>query len=82
MFKAFSTSPTGESTSPDPWEDRTAELTFGAGAESRPERELNLEEAQAKLSRIAAAEAISSRDEEEQDMAPPDKMEVDNDCFY
>ena len=59
-----------------------AELTFGAGAESRPERELNLEEAQAKLSRIAAAEAISSRDEEEQDMAPPDKMEVDNDFFY
>ena len=56
-----------------------AELTFGAGAESRPERELNLEEAQAKLSRIAAAEAISSSDEKEQDMAPPDKIEVDND---
>ena len=43
---------------------------------------MNLEEAQAKLSRIAAAEASSSSDEEEQDMAPLDKMEVDNDCFY
>ena len=79
--QAFSTSPTGESTSPDPWADRTAELTFGAGAESKPEnRELNIEEAQAKLSRIAAAEASSSdEEEEEQDMAPPDRMEVDND---
>ena len=79
MLQAFSTSPTGESTSPDPWADRTAELTFGAGAELKPDRELNLEEAQAKLSRIAAAEASSSSDEEEQDMAPPDRMEVDND---
>merc|ERR1711971_796874 len=80
-IQAFSTSPTGESTSPDPWADRTAELTFGAGAESKPEnRELNIEEAQAKLSRIAAAEASSSDEEEEQgDMAPPDRMEVDND---
>jgi len=78
-IQAFSTSPTGESTSPDPWADRTAELTFGAGAESKPDRELNLEEAQAKLSRIAAAETSSSSDEEEQDMAPPDRMEVDND---
>ena len=43
---------------------------------------MNLEEAQAKLSWIAAAEAISSSDEKEQDMAPPDKMEVDNDFFY
>ena len=43
---------------------------------------MDLEEAQAKLSWIAAAEAISSSDEKEQDMAPPDKMEVDNDCFY
>ena len=42
-------------------------------------RELNIEEAQAKLSRIAAAEASSSDEEEEQDMAPPDRMEVDND---
>ena len=80
VFQAFSSSPTGESTSPDPWADRTAELTFGAGAESKPDRELNLEEAQAKLSRIAAAEASSSDEEEEQeDMAPPDRMEVDND---
>ena len=77
MLQAFSTSPPGESTSPDPWADRTAELTFGAGAELKPDRELNLEEAQAKLSRIAAAEASSS--DEEQDMAPPDRMEVDND---
>ena len=77
--QAFSTSPTGESTSPDPWADRTAELTFGGGAESKPDRELNIEEAQAKLSRIAAAEASSSDEEEEQDMAPPDRMEVDND---
>ena len=42
-----------------------------------------MEEAQAKLSEIAAAEASSS--DEEQDMAPPDRMEVDNDqdreCF-
>ena len=46
----------------------------------KPDRELNLEEAQAKLSRIAAAEASSSDEEEEQeDMAPPDRMEVDND---
>ena len=82
MFKAFSTSPTGESTSHDPWENRTAELTFGAGAESRPDRELNLEEAQTKLGRIAAAEASSSSDEEEQVMAPPNKMEVYNDYFY
>lgn len=36
-----------------------------------------MEEAQAKLSEIAAAEASSS--DEEQDMAPPDRMEVDND---
>jgi len=78
-IQAFSTSPTGESTSPDPWADRTAELTFGGGAESKPDRELNIEEAQAKLSRIAAAEASSSDEEEEQDMAPPDRMEVDND---
>jgi len=79
-IQAFSSSPTGESTSPDPWADRTAELTFGAGAELKPDRELNLEEAQAKLSRIAAAEASSSDEEEEQeDMAPPDRMEVDND---
>merc|ERR550519_1602063 len=78
-IQAFSTSPTGESTSPDPWADRTAELTFGAGAESKAgDRVLNIEEAQAKLSRIAAAEASSSSDEEEQDMAPPDRMEVDN----
>ena len=40
---------------------------------------MDLEEAQAKLSWIAAAEAISSSDEKEQDMAPPDKIEVDND---
>ena len=73
--QAFSSSPPGESTSPDPWADRTAELTFGT--EAKPERELNIEEAQAKLSRIAAAEASSS--DEEQDMAPPDRMEVDND---
>lgn len=78
-IQAFSTSPTGENTSPDPWADRTAELTFGAGAESKADRELNIEEAQAKLSKIAAAEASSSSDEEEQDMAPPDRMEVDND---
>ena len=43
---------------------------------------MDFEEAQAKLSWIAAAEAISSSDEKEQDMAPPDKMEVDNDFFY
>ena len=43
---------------------------------------MDLEEPQAKLSWIAAAEAISSSDEKEQDMAPPDKMEVDNDFFY
>ena len=78
LLQAFSTSPTGESTSPDPWADRTAELTFGAGAESKADQVLNIEEAQAKLSRIAAAEASSSSDEEEQDMAPPDRMEVDN----
>ena len=43
---------------------------------------MDLEEAQAKLSWIAAAEAISSSDEKEQDMALPDKMEVDNDFVY
>merc|ERR1711994_755126 len=46
-IQAFSSSPTGESTSPDPWADKTAELTFGT--EAKPERELNIEEAQAKL---------------------------------
>merc|ERR1711936_278704 len=30
-IQAFSSSPTGESTSPDPWADKTAELTFGGG---------------------------------------------------
>jgi len=75
-IQAFSSSPTGESTSPDPWADKTAELTFGGGG-AEGKGEFNVEEAQAKLSEIAAAEASSS--DEEQDMAPPDRMEVDND---
>merc|ERR1719153_1644094 len=74
-IQAFSSSPTGESTSPDPWADKTAELTFGGGG-AEGKGEFNVEEAQAKLSEIAAAEASSS--DEEQDMAPPDRMEVDN----
>ena len=76
FIQAFSSSPTGESTSPDPWADKTAELTFGGGG-AEGKGEFNVEEAQAKLSEIAAAEASSS--DEEQDMAPPDRMEVDND---
>merc|ERR1711902_122055 len=56
--------------------DKTAELTFGGGG-AEGKGEFNVEEAQAKLSEIAAAEASSS--DEEQDMAPPDRMEVDND---
>ena len=76
FIQAFSSSPTGESTSPDPWADKTAELTFGGGS-AEGKGEFNVEEAQAKLSEIAAAEASSS--DEEQDMAPPDRMEVDND---
>ena len=76
FIQAFSSSPTGESTSPDPWADKTAELAFGGGS-AEGKGEFNVEEAQAKLSEIAAAEASSS--DEEQDMAPPDRMEVDND---
>merc|ERR1719400_1573433 len=50
-IQAFSSSPPGESTSPDPWADRTAELTFGGGG-AEGKGEFNVEEAQAKLSEI------------------------------
>merc|ERR1712013_549755 len=51
-------------------------MGFGGGS-AEGKGEFNVEEAQAKSSEIAAAEASSS--DEEQDMAPPDRMEVDND---